>query len=120
MRCLAVQLVQINYNIPCCCGLPALHIGAALLPVLLNPRLPALLPLPRPLTADGRYQVFILAYNKYGYTRSEGSNVFTVGAPSANPLSITARDGDGKITVSFTTPDVSALVSAVRLYTHCV
>lgn len=61
------------------------------------------------LHTDGRYQVFILAYNQYGYTRSPGSNVITVGAPSSQPLEVTAHDGDGKISVSFATPEVRAL-----------
>lgn len=53
------------------------------------------------LNADGRYQVFLLAYNQFGYTRSEASNVVTVGIPSSSPLDVTATDGAGQIGISF-------------------
>ena len=59
---------------------------------------PLLLP---PFDADGRYQVFVVAYNQFGYTRSAASNVVTVGTPSTTPLDVTASDGDGQIGISF-------------------
>lgn len=64
---------------------------------------------PMPCThADGYYQVIVVAYNQYGFKRSEASNIVTVGAPSidSQPLAVWAGDGDGKISIRFPTPVV--------------
>lgn len=70
-------------------------------------------PLPSPCTwdrtpADGYYQVIVVAYNQYGFKRSEASNIVAVGAPSGDsqPLAVWAGDGDGKISIRFPTPAV--------------
>ncbi len=60
-----------------------------------------------PLAADGRYQVFVVAYNQFGFTRSAASNVVTVGTPTSQPLDVTATDGTAQIGISFPTPSVS-------------
>lgn len=59
--------------------------------------------------ADDRYQVFILAYNQFGYTRSPASNVVTVGTPTSEPPTIMGTDGDGQITIGVS-PAVSTAV----------
>jgi len=76
---------------------PPSHFVTTLFPPILPP-------------ADGYYQVIVVAYNQYGFKRSEASNIVTVGAPSGNsqPLAVWAGDGDGKLSTSFPTPGVPA------------
>lgn len=71
-----------------------------------------------PVPTDGYYQVIVVAYNQYGFKRSEASNIVAVGAPSGNsqPLAVWAGDGDGdgKITIRFPTPAVRTVPSRRR------
>ncbi|PRW20926.1 fibronectin type III domain-containing [Chlorella sorokiniana] len=53
---------------------------------------------------DGRYQVFVVANNQFGYTRSAASNVVTVGSPTSTALAITPTDGDGQIGITLGSP----------------
>lgn len=72
---------------------------------------------------DGYYQVIVVAYNQYGFKRSEASNIVTVGAPSGDsqPLAVWAGDGDGKISIRFPTPAVrGAGVWFVASAGHCI
>lgn len=61
-----------------------------------------------------------MAYNQYGYKRSAASNIVTVGAPTSAPLVLTPRDGDSKVSVSFSTPAVSCVRAVQQAVTgHC-